>query len=45
MPRTRQEMDRESKVDEILDAAVSRLDEGGYEALSVATPNAPFVAA
>jgi len=36
MPRTRQEMDRESKVDEILEAAVHRLDEGGYEALSVA---------
>jgi TetR/AcrR family transcriptional regulator, cholesterol catabolism regulator len=36
MPRTRQEMDRESKVDEILEAAARRLDEGGYEALSVA---------
>src|SRR5215210_758410 len=36
MPRTRHEVDRETKVEEILDAAVSRLDEGGYEALSVA---------
>jgi AcrR family transcriptional regulator len=36
MPRTRQELDRESKVDEILEAAVRRLGEGGYEALSVA---------
>jgi TetR/AcrR family transcriptional regulator, cholesterol catabolism regulator len=36
MPRTRPEMDRESKVDEILEPAVRRLGEGGYEALSVA---------
>jgi TetR/AcrR family transcriptional regulator, cholesterol catabolism regulator len=36
MPRTRQELDRETKVDEILEAAVRRLGEGGYEALSVA---------
>ena len=36
MPRTRQDVDREAKVDEILDAAVRRLEEGGFEALSVA---------
>ena len=36
MPRTRTEVEREAKVDEILDAAVRRLDDGGYEALSVA---------
>ena len=36
MPRTRKEVDREAKVDEILDAAVARLRDGGYDALSVA---------
>src|SRR3954468_23176509 len=36
MPRTRQDVDREAKVDEILDAAVTRLRDGGYDALSVA---------
>ena len=36
VPRTRKEVAREAKVDEIVDAAVSRLDEGGYDALSVA---------
>jgi TetR/AcrR family transcriptional regulator, cholesterol catabolism regulator len=36
MPRTRPEVDREAKVDEILAAAVPRLEAGGYDALSVA---------
>ena len=36
MPRTRSELERDTKVSEILDAAESRLREGGYEALSVA---------
>ena len=36
MPRTRKEVDREAKVDEILGAAVARLEGGGYDALSVA---------
>jgi TetR/AcrR family transcriptional regulator, cholesterol catabolism regulator len=35
MPRTRVEVGREAKVDEILAAAVARLEEGGYDALSV----------
>jgi AcrR family transcriptional regulator len=36
MPRTRTELDRETKRAEIVDAAEERLREGGYEALSVA---------
>jgi AcrR family transcriptional regulator len=36
MPRTRTEIDRDAKVDEILEAAERRLREGGFEALSVA---------
>lgn len=36
MPRTRNELDREAKVAEIVAAAERRLREGGYEALSVA---------
>jgi AcrR family transcriptional regulator len=35
MPRTRTEVDRDEKVDEIVDAARRRLVEGGYAALSV----------
>ena len=35
MPRTRTELQREAKVEEILDAATARLREGGYDALSV----------
>jgi AcrR family transcriptional regulator len=35
MARTRTQLDREAKVDEIVDAAVGRLREGGYDALSV----------
>lgn len=35
MPRTRTELERQAKVDEILDAALARLREGGYDALSV----------
>jgi AcrR family transcriptional regulator len=35
MPRTRQDLNREAKVEEILEAAARRLQEGGYEALSV----------
>jgi TetR/AcrR family transcriptional regulator, cholesterol catabolism regulator len=35
MPRTRTELEREAKVDEILAAAVARLRVGGYESLSV----------
>src|SRR5687767_130797 len=35
MPRTRTELQREAKVDEIVDAAVRRLRDGGYDALSV----------
>ncbi len=36
MPRTRTDVERDAKVDEIVDAAVRRLEEGGYDALSVA---------
>ena len=36
MPRTRSEVERDAKVAEILEAAVRRLAEGGYDALSVA---------
>src|SRR3712207_1026154 len=36
MPRTRPEIDRESKLREIVDAAERRLRAGGYDALSVA---------
>ncbi|HEX2088232.1 MAG TPA: helix-turn-helix domain-containing protein [Solirubrobacteraceae bacterium] len=36
MPRTRTELERDAKVDEIVEAAVGRLREGGYDALSVA---------
>jgi AcrR family transcriptional regulator len=36
MPRTRNELDRDAKVREIVAAALRRLREGGYEALSVA---------
>jgi AcrR family transcriptional regulator len=36
MARTRSELEREAKVDEILAAAERRLREGGYEALSIA---------
>jgi AcrR family transcriptional regulator len=36
MPRKRQELNREEKVDEILAAAEHRLREGGYAALSIA---------
>ena len=36
MPRTRSELEREAKVEEIVDAAVRRLSDGGYESLSVA---------
>ena len=36
MPRTRTDVDRDAKVDEILGAAVRRLERGGYDALSVA---------
>jgi AcrR family transcriptional regulator len=36
MPKTRQDIDREAKVEEILEAAERRLREGGYEGLSVA---------
>jgi AcrR family transcriptional regulator len=36
MPRTRTELERDTKVDQILEAAERRLREGGYEALSVA---------
>ena len=36
MPRTRTEVQREAKVEEIVDAAVQRLRDGGYDALSVA---------
>ena len=36
MPRTRTEVRREAKVEEIVAAAVRRLGAGGYEALSVA---------
>ena len=35
MPRTRTDVDREDKVDEIVDAARRRLLEGGYAALSL----------
>ena len=35
MPRTRTEVGRQAKVDEILDAAVRRLREGGYDGLSM----------
>jgi AcrR family transcriptional regulator len=35
MPRTRTELERDAKVDEIVGAAVARLRDGGYEALSV----------
>ncbi|HEX8122554.1 MAG TPA: helix-turn-helix domain-containing protein [Solirubrobacteraceae bacterium] len=35
MPRTRTELERDAKVEEIVSAAVARLREGGYEALSV----------
>ena len=36
MPRTRTDVARSAKVDEILDVAVRRLREGGYDRLSVA---------
>jgi TetR/AcrR family transcriptional regulator, cholesterol catabolism regulator len=36
MPRTRSELEREAKVEEIVDVAVRRLSDGGFEALSVA---------
>jgi AcrR family transcriptional regulator len=36
MPRIRNELDRDTKVAEIVEAAERRLREGGYEALSVA---------
>ena len=36
VPRTRTEVEREAKVEEIVDAAARRLRDGGYEALSVA---------
>jgi AcrR family transcriptional regulator len=36
VPKTRQTVSRDEKVDEILDVAQRRLREGGYEALSVA---------
>jgi AcrR family transcriptional regulator len=36
MPRTRHELERADKIEEILDAAVERLRAGGYDALSVA---------
>ncbi len=36
MPRTRPHLDRDAKVDELVDAAVRRLTEGGYQNLSVA---------
>lgn len=36
MPRTRPEQDRQEKIDAIVDAAVRRLRDGGYGALSVA---------
>ena len=36
MPRTRTEVERGAKVEEIVDAAVRRLRDGGYEALSMA---------
>jgi TetR/AcrR family transcriptional regulator, cholesterol catabolism regulator len=36
MPRTRPELDRDTKVAEIVETAERRLREGGYEALSVA---------
>jgi AcrR family transcriptional regulator len=36
VPKTRQAVSRDEKVDEILDVAQRRLREGGYEALSVA---------
>ena len=35
MPRTRTDLHRDAKVDEILAAAVRRLEQGGYDALSV----------
>src|SRR3954469_23952408 len=36
MPRTRHDIERDAKVAEIVDAAVVRLTDGGYDALSVA---------
>jgi AcrR family transcriptional regulator len=36
MPRTRSDVEREDKVAEIVEAAVRRLEDGGYDALSVA---------
>ena len=36
MPRTRSEIDRDAKIDEIVDAAARRLREDGYDGLSVA---------
>lgn len=36
MPRTRTDLERETKRAEVVDAAIRRLHEGGYEALSVA---------
>ncbi len=36
MPRTRSELERDAKVDEIVEAAERRLRGGGYDALSVA---------
>ena len=35
MPRNRADVDREAKVEEIVDAAAAVLDRGGYEALSL----------
>jgi AcrR family transcriptional regulator len=36
MPKTRHELERDAKIEEILEAAVERLRDGGYDALSVA---------
>ena len=36
MPRTRPHLERDEKVDELVDAAVRRLTDGGYQNLSVA---------
>jgi AcrR family transcriptional regulator len=36
MPRTRPHLERDEKVDQLVDAAVRRLTDGGYQALSVA---------
>ncbi len=36
MPRTRHDVDREEKVAQLVEAAIERMRQGGYEALSVA---------